>query len=129
MAVVYRPMGVEVLEQILAGLVAQAAPDAGGAGGFISMLPIVLMFGVIYFLMIRPQQKQAKKHREYLGGLKKGDEVVTNAGIYGKIDAVSDAFVTLEIARDVKIRVVKSQVAGAQPGTAEAAATLPAKKD
>ena len=101
----------------------------GGAGGFISMLPIVLMFGVIYFLMIRPQQKQAKKHREYLGGLKKGDEVVTNAGIYGKIDAVSDAFVTLGIARDVKIRVVKSQIAGAQPGTAEAAATLPAKKD
>jgi len=77
---------------------------------------LLVMFAVIYFLMIRPQQKQAKQHREYVAGLKKGDDVVTNSGIFGKIDAVEDAVVRLEIARDVKIRVLKSQIAAAQPG-------------
>lgn len=121
-----------MIEQILRGLVAQAAADAAPAGGgILSFLPIVLMFGVIYFLMIRPQQKTAKQHREYLGGLKKGDEVVTQAGIFGKIEAIEDTAVRLEIARDVKIRVLKSQIAGPQPAAAAASGseTVSAKKD
>lgn len=117
-----------MIQQILGGLVAQQAPDAGPAGGLISMLPILLMFGVIYFLMIRPQQKQAKQHRGYLDSLKAGDEVVTNSGIYGKIVSIADPAVTLEIARDVKIRVLKAQIAGPQPGAA-ATETVSAKKD
>ncbi len=112
-----------MIEQILAGLVAQQAPEAGPAGGLISMLPILLMFGVIYFLMIRPQQKQAKQHRAYIDSLKAGDEVVTNSGIYGRIVAIAEPAVTLEIARDVKIRVLKAQIAGPQPGTAAAETT------
>lgn len=118
-----------MIQQILQGLVAQQAPAPGGGGGFLSMvLPFLLMFVVFYFLLIRPQQKQQKQHRTYLDSLKAGDEVVTNAGIYGRIVAVSDPTVTLEIARDVKIRVLKSQIAGPQPGTA-AADQAAAKKD
>ncbi len=111
-------------------LLAQASPG-GSSGGISSMLMFLPIIAVFYFLMIRPQQKQAKKHREFLSALKKGDDVVTNAGIFGKIDAIEDSQVRLEIARDVKIRVLKSQIAGTQPGTAEAAsgAPAPAKKD
>lgn len=94
-----------------------AAAETPSGGGLIGILPILLMFAVIYFLMIRPQQKQAKKHREYVTALKKGDDVVTNSGIFGRIDAIEDAAVRLEIARDVKIRVLKTQIAGPQPGT------------
>lgn len=81
-----------------------------------AFLPFVLMFVVIYFLMIRPQQKQARQHRDYLSALQVGDEVVTNAGIFGKIEDIDDKSVRLEIARDVRIRVLKSQIAGPQPG-------------
>ena len=112
-----------MIEQILGGLVAQQAPAQTPGAGLFSMLPILLMFAVIYFLMIRPQQKQAKQHRSFVDSLKAGDEVVTNAGIYGKIIAVADPAVTLEVARDVKIRVLKSQIAGPQPGTAAATET------
>ena len=115
-----------MIEQILGGLVAQQAQDGGPTSGLISMLPILLMFGVIYFLMIRPQQKQAKQHRSYVDSLKSGDEVVTNSGIFGRIVSIADPAVTLEIARDVKIRVLKAQIAGPQPGTPGAIA---AKKD
>lgn len=110
-----------MLEPIVAGLIAQAPANPGGApagGGIVAMLPFVLMFAVVYFLMIRPQQKQQKQHRQYLAGLKVGDEVVTNSGILGKIEAIEDRVIRLEIARDVKIRVLKTQIAGAQPGQA-----------
>ena len=111
-----------MIEPILGGLIAQAqAPEAAPGAGLISMLPILLMFVVIYFLMIRPQQKQAKQQRAYLDSLKAGDEVVTNAGIYGKIVSIQEPAVTLEVARDVKIRVLKTQIAGPQPGTAPSA--------
>ncbi|AKU89884.1 preprotein translocase subunit YajC [Vulgatibacter incomptus] len=115
---------------IIPALIAQAEAPSG-AGGILGMAPILLMFVVIYFLMIRPQQKQAKKHRDYVAGLKKGDEVVTNSGIFGKIEAIEDTVVRLEIARDIKIRVLKSQIAGAQPGAADVApgAPAPARKD
>lgn len=114
-----------MIEEILGGLMAQQAPagEAPAGSWVIQLLPLFLMFAVIYFLMIRPQQKQAKQHRSYLDSLKAGDEVVTNAGIYGRIVQVADPAVTLEVARDVKIRVLKSQIAGPQPGTAAAATT------
>jgi len=111
-----------VLSNLLSGLIAQAAaPEGAPAGGWlVQLLPIALIFGVFYFLLLRPQQKQAQKHREYLASLRKGDDVVTQSGIFGRIESIEDAVVRLEIARDVKIRVLKSQIAGAQPGTAPA---------
>ena len=116
-----------MIQQILGGLVAQQAQEPGGGGALVQLLPFVLMFVVFYFLLIRPQQKQAKQHRTFLDALKAGDEVVTNSGIFGRIVSVSDPTVTLEIARDVKIRMLKSQIAGPQPGTTATSATP--KKD
>lgn len=77
---------------------------AQGAGGsaeqqIMGFLPIVLMFVVLYFLMIRPQMKRAKEHKTMLEALKKGDEVVTNGGVVGKITKVGESYVTLEVAR------------------------------
>lgn len=111
-------------------LVAQTA-DAPPGGGLINMLMMFgLMFAVIYFMMIRPQQKTQKKHKDFLAGLKKGDEVVTQSGIFGKVHAVGDGDVTIEIARDVRVRMLKSQVAGLQKTDAPAdkPAEQPAEK-
>jgi preprotein translocase subunit YajC len=87
---------------------AAAAPTGGALGMF---LPMILVFAIFYFLMIRPQQKQQKKHREMLGNIKKGDEVVTASGIHGKIFAIADNLVTLEVSDNVRLRFDKPQVA------------------
>ena len=75
------------------------APAAGGDAGLMSFLPIILMFVVLYFLMIRPQMKRAKEHKGMLETLKKGDEVVTAGGVVGKVTKVGESYVTLEVAR------------------------------
>lgn len=87
---------------------AGAAPQAPGIGGMI--LPFAAMFGVIYFLMIRPQKKKMQQQQEMLSTLKQGDEIVTNSGILGKITGTTDKVVTLEIAEQVRIKMLKSQV-------------------
>jgi preprotein translocase subunit YajC len=98
------------LQEILRGLMAEQAP---GGGSFMALLfPIFLMFIVIYFMMIRPQQKELKRHQDLVTNLKKGDEIVTKGGIIGKVAAVSDHTVSIEVSRDVKLRVLKGQVAG-----------------
>ncbi len=79
-------------------------------GGFMQLLPIVLMFVVLYFLMIRPQMKRAKEHKALLEALNKGDEVVTGGGIAGRITKVGDNFITVEIANAVEIQVQKQAV-------------------
>jgi preprotein translocase subunit YajC len=89
---------------------AQAA--GGGASGgdtLMGMLPIILMFVILYFLMIRPQMKKAKEHRTMVEALQKGDEVIA-VGILGKISKVSDNYVTLEVAPNVAIQVQRSAV-------------------
>jgi preprotein translocase subunit YajC len=74
------------------------AQAAGGAEGqLLGFLPIILMFVVLYFLMIRPQMKRAKEHRTMLEALQKGDEVITAGGVVGKVSKVSDAYVTVEV--------------------------------
>lgn len=103
------------ISELLHALVAQAAPEGPGGAvgcGYGQLVPILLMFLIIYFLLIRPQQKQAKQHQQLLAGLKKGDEVVTQGGLVGRIHAVTDRIVTLEVARDVRVRVLKGQVSG-----------------
>jgi preprotein translocase subunit YajC len=84
----------------------------GGMGSLTSFLPLVLMFVVFYFLLIWPQQKKAKAHRQLLANLQKGDNVVTASGIYGQITGITDTTVTLEIAEKVRIKISRSAVAG-----------------
>ncbi|SDP14268.1 preprotein translocase subunit YajC [Desulforhopalus singaporensis] len=98
-----------------------AAPAAGGAGGFASFIPLILIFVVFYFLLIRPQQKQAKKHQAFLNDLKKGNKVVTKGGIHGQIVSLSDNVVTLEIAKDITIKVSRDAIGGplGKDGTTE----------
>lgn len=75
------------------------AQGAGGAEGqLLGFLPIILMFVVLYFLMIRPQMKRAKEHKTMLGALQKGDEVITAGGLVGKVNRVGDGYVTVEVA-------------------------------
>ena len=78
-------------------------------------LPIILMFVVLYFLMIRPQQKKAKEHKALLEALAKGDEVVTASGMVGRITKVSDDFVTIEIAANVEVQMQKPSIAVVLP--------------
>ncbi|HNC53110.1 MAG TPA: preprotein translocase subunit YajC [Accumulibacter sp.] len=89
---------------------AQQAAAADPMGGFMQLLPIILMFVVLYFLMIRPQMKRAKEHKALIEALAKGDEVVTGGGIAGRITRVSDNFLTLEVAEAVEIQVQKQAV-------------------
>lgn len=84
-----------------------AAQQAGGMGAFMQIVPLIFMFAIFYFLLIRPQQKKAKEHRALLDALKVGDEVKTASGIHGKIAALEDQVITLEIAAGVKIKVDK----------------------
>ncbi len=89
------------------------AQNAGGAGGFDVgfLLPMVLIFGVFYMLLIRPQQKKAKQHRELLEALRRGDRIITSGGIIGLITKVVDANeLIVEIAQGVKVRVARSMV-------------------
>lgn len=92
-------------------VLAQAAPAAGAQGGGLSMIiMMVVLFGLMYFMMIRPQMKRQKEHRELVAGLSKGDEVVTNGGIAGRVDEVGETFITVEIAANVKVKVQKGSV-------------------
>jgi preprotein translocase subunit YajC len=92
---------------------AMAPQEGGGAQGFTAFVPLILIFVIFYFLLLRPQQKKAKDHRNFLDSLKTGDVVVTSGGIHGRITGVEDTVVTLEIADKVRVRVSKNQVAGA----------------
>ena len=92
---------------------AQAAAAPSG-GGYEQIFIMIAMFAVLYFIMIRPQQKKAKEHRSLLDSLKKGDTVITAAGIHGKITAINDNVITLEIAPGVNIKINKAYIASLQ---------------
>ncbi len=89
------------------------AQAAGGAGGAItSFVPLILIFAIMYFLLIRPQQKKAKEHQAMVAAVRRGDQVVTQGGILGKVSKVKDDNeIEVEIANGVKVRVVKSSIA------------------
>lgn len=108
---------------LIASAYAQAA--GGGKGGFdiVSLMPLILLFVLLYFLMIRPQAKRAKEHRSMLQALQAGDEVVTGGGTLGKINHVGEQFVTLEIAPNIEIKVQKPSIQTVLPkGTLKGAA-------
>lgn len=90
---------------------AQAAGGAGGGAAFAQFIPLILIFLIMYFLMIRPQQKRAKQHREMVSNVKKGDTVITQGGILARVASVRDDELEVEIAQGVKIRVVRSTIA------------------
>ena len=98
---------------------AAGAPQGGGMG--MLLFPIILI-GVMYFLMIRPQQKRLKDHRAMVAALAKGDQVVTQGGLLGKVTSVRDDEVEVEIAQGVKVRVVRSTIAQVVNRTAPVAA-------
>lgn len=90
---------------------AQSAP-AAQPSMIESLLPLVVIFGIFYFLVIRPQANRMRKHQDALKTLKKGDEVLTSGGILGTIRGMTDKWVTLEISQGVEIKALKSQIAG-----------------
>ena len=87
-----------------------AAPAGGSAGGLMSFLPIILMFVVLYFLMIRPQMKRQKEQKAMIDAIAKGDEVVTAGGSVGKVTKVADAYITLEVAEGTEIVMQKASI-------------------
>ncbi len=99
--------------------IAYAMGAPGGGGGaqgapsmFQSLIPLIIIFAIFYFMLIRPQQKKAKEHQEMLEKLKKGDRVITSGGIYGEIYALTPTTCTLIIAENVKIKVSRGFISG-----------------
>jgi preprotein translocase subunit YajC len=82
----------------------------GGTGGFGAFIPLILMFAIFYFLLIRPQQKKQKEHRLMISNLKKGDRIMTAGGIYGRVTGVDETTVTVEIADKVRVKVNRANV-------------------
>lgn len=91
------------------------AQDAAPQSSLLSFLPLIVIFIVFYFLLIRPQTKRAKEHRQLVEKLAVGDEVVTNGGVLGRITHVGDSFLTVELADNVKIKLQKHAVASVVP--------------
>lgn len=92
----------------------------GGAGGMLtSLLPLVLIFVIFYFLLIRPQQKKAKDHKQMIENLKKGDKVITSGGIYGVVENVGSNTLTLKISENVKVKFGKGYIAAIRPASEE----------
>lgn len=103
-------------------VLAQAAPAGAPANPLVTFLPLIGLFVVFYFLMIRPQMKRQKEQRAMIAALAKGDEVVTNGGVAGRIEEVGESFLTVEIAPNVKIKLQKGAVSQVLPkGTLKSA--------
>ena len=90
---------------------AQAAGGAGGGALFASFIPIILIFAIFYFLLIRPQQKKVKEHQAMVEALRRGDQVITAGGLVGKVTKVrDDGEIEVELAKDVNVRVIKGTI-------------------
>ena len=102
---------------LFASVEAMAQAPAGGPAPspFVQMVPLVVVIGIMYFLVLRPQMKKQKQHQEFVTQLKRGEEVLTTGGILGRIEGLTDMYVTLEVAPGVRIRVVRSQIASLVP--------------
>ncbi|MEE8364643.1 MAG: preprotein translocase subunit YajC [Gammaproteobacteria bacterium] len=94
---------------------AMAQTADSGSGGILSFLPLIILFVVFYFLLIRPQQKKAKQHKNMVAALKKGDEIITNGGVLAKITDVGENFLTCQIAEKVEIKIQSHAVSTVLP--------------
>jgi len=111
-----------LLDLLIAPAYAQAAPAPGGGSLMSTLLFPIILIGVMYFLMIRPQMKRAKEHRAMLEKLSRGDEVLTNGGVAGIVTEIGDNFISVEIAPGVQVRVQKGAIANVLPkGTLKSA--------
>lgn len=109
----------EILDFFIASAHAQ---DASTQGGLMSFLPLIVIFVIFYFLLIRPQMKRSKEHRKLVEELSTGAEVVTNGGLLGRITRVDESFVTVKFADKVEIKVQKNAIASVMPkGTIKSA--------
>ena len=91
------------------------AQGADAGGSLFSLLPLVVIFVLFYFLLIRPQQKRAKQHKEMVAALKKGEEIVTKGGLLGKVTEVSDNFVTVEVSSGLNVRIQRQSISQVMP--------------
>jgi preprotein translocase subunit YajC len=103
------------MDFLISSAYAQGASGAAGGGGILAILPFVVILGVFYFLLVRPQNKRAKEQREMLSKIAAGDEVATTGGVLGKVIEVGEQFLTLEIAAGVNVKLQKHQVAQLLP--------------
>ena len=109
----------EILDFFIASAHAQ---DATQPGGLMSFLPLIIIFVIFYFLLIRPQMKRAKEHKKLVAELGNGDEVVTNGGLLGRITNVGESFITVELADNVQIKVQRHAISNVMPkGTIKSA--------
>lgn len=102
-----------LLDLIISPAAAQAAPAQGSPISLLVMM--VLFFAVFYFMAIRPQMKRAKEHRTLLAGLSKGDEVLTNGGVAGRVEELGESFVSIEIAAGVTVKIQKNAITAVLP--------------
>lgn len=100
---------------LISNAYAQAAATTDPTGGLMQFLPIIAMFGLLWFMMIRPQMKKAKEHKALVEALAKGDEIITQAGIAGKIAEVGDTYLLVEVANGVQIKFQKHAVGTVLP--------------
>lgn len=89
---------------------AQAAPGGAAPSPLMQLIPFIAIFGIMYFMMIRPQAKKAKMHQQFLSNLKRGDEVLTSGGLFGRVEGLTDMFITLEIAPNTRIKILRTQI-------------------
>ena len=109
----------------IANAMSQGGGAQSGAGGFGALVPLILMFVIFYFLLIRPQQKKTKEHRLMIQNIKKGDRIITGGGIYGRVTGMDDTTLTVEIADKVRVKLSRNNVAALVDPTAK---EQPAKK-
>jgi preprotein translocase subunit YajC len=102
-----------MIDFFISSAYAQAAPAQGGSGSFLVMM--VLFFVIFYFMLMRPQMKQAKEHKKLIENLSKGDEIVTSGGLLGKITEIGDNFILLEVAKETEIKIQKHAVTALMP--------------
>jgi preprotein translocase subunit YajC len=100
------------LENLVFAMGQAGDPQSGAGNPFTAFIPLILMFAIFYFLLIRPQQKKAKEHRQVLANLKRGDTVITNGGIYGRIIDIQNDVLTLEIGDKFQVKTNRAYIAG-----------------
>jgi preprotein translocase subunit YajC len=103
------------MDFLISSAYAQAAPGAAPPNPLMSFLPLIILFGIFYFMLIRPQMRRAKEQRAMIAALAKGDEVLTTGGLLGRIEELAESHVTLEIAPGVNVKLQKQAIAAVLP--------------